>query len=837
MPLKLSRSSRPGRAASSGPRPQALPALVLALVAAACGGGGGGGGTGNDRAQLQVTVSGLPAGTAGSVTITGPNGFNRSVSASGAITGLQPGTYAIAATTTENDTVRFTPTPLSQSITLAEGETKPAAVAYAVSTGRIAVSITGLPVGVDASVRVVRAPAFAQTLPGSATLSKLLPGSYTVTADTVESGGVTYPGTPRTQAVSVTASYAPVPAAVSYGPQPGSLLVTVDGLPPAIPANVTVTGPGGYNQVVTSTTTLQPLESGTYTITAADATSGGDVFNPTPTTQQRTVSTGAQSQATVTYASANGETLNLSIGRFYVTQSVQRPNNTVPLVTGRPALVRVFVVANEANTAQPQVRIRFFQGATQVSEDLVGPQVPSVPIAVTESSLSNSWDLALPAGFLAPGMSVEVMIDPSNAIAESAESDNGILPAGQGQALGVTGTPPFNVTMVPITQDAIAGDPTGDVSDGNLAQWLDFTRRIHPLAEVSAIVHTPYVTQTVLTSSCPVVGPCSWEVLLGELAALKATESSTRYYYGVAHVGYGSGIAGIGYVPEFAAQSNYRVALGWDHQPSGEEVAAHEWGHNFGRGHAPCGVAQSGDWSTDPVHAGGSIGRWGWDIVANELRDPAVYTDVMGYCNTQWVSDYTYDHVLAFRAGVSYAVQETPAEGVLIWGRIGSGGVTIEPAFAVRGRPTADHGEWTVEVLDEAGGRIATHRFTAAVVADLPGEPRHFAFVLPLDEARRDRVAALRVSGPGGAAERRASPLPPGAHAVAPVPVVERAGDRTRLRWDPARFGAAMVRDAATGEVLAIVRDGGVAEVAGARGDLDVTFSDGVRSARARVRP
>ncbi len=830
MPLKLPRSSRPRRAPLRAVLPRISLTALVALLVAACGGGGGGG-TGGDAAQLQMTVSGLPTGTAGVVTVTGPNGFNRSVSASGAITGLQPGTYAIAAANTENDTVRYVPAPLSQSVTLGEGESKPAAVAYGVSTGRIAVTITGLPAGVDGSVRVVRAPAFAQTLPASDTLSKLLPGSYTVTADTVESGGVTYPGTPRTRTVSVTASYTPVPAPVAYGPQPGSLLVTVNGLPPAIPANITVTGPGGFSQVVTSTTTLEPLESGTYTVAAAAATSGGDVFNPAPTTQQVNVSTGSQSQAAVTYASANGQTLNLSIGRFYITQSVQRPDNSVALVAGRPALVRVFVVANEANTAQPQVRIRFFQGAVQISENLVAAQVSSVPLAVTESSLSNSWDLELPAGFLAPGMRVEVAVDPSNAYPESAESDNDVLPGGQTGSPVILTVPSFEVTMVPITQAAAPGSPTGNVSLGNLDQWLDFTRRIHPLAEVNAIVRQPYLTQTIMQNT-----EASWTTMLSEVRALKvSSDHSTRYYYGVVHVTYSSGIAGIGYVPFVGSDADNRAALGWDHQPSGGEVAAHEWGHNFGRGHAPCGVAQTGDWPTDPLYAVGSIGRWGWDNVTNELKNPATYTDVMGYCNTQWISDYNYGRILTFRTNVSYAVQEAPVEGILLWGRVADGQVVLEPGFEVTAPASADRGEWTAEVLDDSGRRIATRRFSAALVADLPGEPRTFAFVLPLDRAGRSRAAALRVSGPGGTAERRAIPLPPGARAIAPTPAVERAGDRTRLRWDPSRFGAALVRDAATGEVLTIVRDGGAAEVVGARGDLDVTFSDGVRSARARV--
>lgn len=832
MPLKLPPAIRPGRAVPRAPRLPAFLSSLLALLVAACGGGGGGGGTGEDRAQLQMTVTGLPAGTAATVTVTGPNGFNRSVSASGAITGLEPGTYAIAATSTENDTARYVPTPFSQSVTLAEGETRPAEVTYAVSTGRITVSITGLPPGVDASVRVVRAPAFAQTLSASATLSKLLPGTYTVTADTIESGGTTYPGTPYTRTVGVVASYTPAQAPVAYGPQPGSLRVTINGLPPAIPASVTVTGPGGYNQVVTSTTTLEPLESGTYTVAAVATTSGGDVFNPAPTTQQVNVSTGAQSQATVTYTSANGETLNLSIGRFYVTQSVQRPNNSVALVPGKPALARVFVVANEANTAQPQVRLRFFQGAVQVREDLVPPPAASVPLAVNEANLGSTWNVQLPAGFLQPGMTVEVLVDPSNAVAESAESDNDALPDGQTGALPVTNTPAFNVTLVPVTQTGAPGSPTGSVTPGNLDSWLYFTRRIHPLSAVDATIRAPYSTGTVLQAN-----GTGWSPLLSELQALKLAEGSTRYYYGVAKVSYTSGVAGIGYVPNTGSDAASRTALGWDYLPSGGEVAAHEWGHNFGRLHAPCGGPSGLDpsWPSGSAYVQADIGQWGWDNAANAVREPSTYKDVMSYCDPQWISDYTLAGVLDFRASVSYAVTGGSVEGVLVWGRVEDGQVVLEPAFEVTAPASADRGEWTAEVLDEAGGRVATRRFTAALVADLPGEPRTFAFVLPLDRAGRSRTAALRVSGPGGGAERRATPLPPGARAVTPTPAVERAGGRTRLRWDPSRFGAALVRDAATGEVLTIVRGGGVAEVAGSRGDLDVIFSDGVRSARARV--
>ncbi|HJS46505.1 MAG TPA: zinc-dependent metalloprotease family protein, partial [Gemmatimonadales bacterium] len=731
MPLTLPWSGPPSCGTLRAGRIAAA-AASLALLIAACGGGGGG--TGGGGAQIQLTVSGLPSGTAGSVTVSGPNGFSRTVSASGAITNLAGGSYSIAAAAVENDTARYSGAPAAQTVSVDEGEVQPATVAYAVSTGRITVTILGLPVGVDASVRVVRAPGFAQTISHSATLSKLTPGSYTVTADTVEDGGTDYPGVPRVQTVGITAGYTPAQATVNYGPQPGSLRVVVNGLPVAIPADITVSGPGGFTRAVTATTTLEGLPSGTYTIAAGQASSGGDVFNPTPTSQQASVTTGTQAQAPVTYASANGQTLNLSIGRFYITQSVQRPDNSVALVAGRQALARVFVVANQANSAAPQVRLRWFQGATQVREDFVNAPGGSVPLAVDEADLGTSWNLHLPPSFLVPGLRVEVLVDPANGIAESAESDNGTLPGSQSGLLAVTTTTSFNVTMVPIVQDAVSGDPAGDVSQANLDLWLDFTRRIHPLSAVDATVRAPYVTQTVVQNS-----GASWTSMLSEFQALKASES-TRYYYGVLHVNYGSGIAGIGYVPFFGNDAAARAALGWDHQPSGAEVAAHEWGHNFGRGHAPCDVAQTGDWSSNPVHAGGSIGNWGWDNVTNVTRSPDVYTDVMGYCQVQWISDYTYERVLNFRAGVSYAEAGAAVEGVLVWGRIEDGRVTLEPAFAISAPAAASAGDWTVEAVDEAGAPVGTRRFAAAPVADLPGDVRTFAFVLPLDAARRDRV-------------------------------------------------------------------------------------------------
>ncbi|MGH7584871.1 MAG: hypothetical protein ACREMH_01355 [Gemmatimonadales bacterium] len=776
-------------------------------------------------------MAGLPTDVDAEVTVSGPNGFSRTLTGSETLSNLRPGNYTIAAQSAQSSTAVFGASPSNQVLSVEADQTSQANVTYAQVSGSINVTIGGLPPGVDAVVRVSRPPAFTQTISGSATLSKLLPGTYSVTADTIDVSGTKYVGTPRTQTAIVVAGPTPSQAVVSYTLQPGSLRVVVTGLPLAYPANVTVTGPGGYNQTVTATTTFTDVPPGSYTVAAEPVMNGPDTFNPAPTSQGATVTFGAQSLATVTYTSTSPATLNLSIPRFYVTQATQRTNGTVPLVAGRAGLVRVFVVANQANSVQPDVRVRFWQGATMVQEVMAGANQPSVPVAAGEEPLEGSWNIEFNPGFLVPGMSITAEVDPANEIPESAEGDNAFTLNQQPVPLDIRNSPTWDLTLVPVFQNNL----TGDVTDAE--SWISFTRRIHPMRLIDVDVHSVYSTEQVLLSNGG-----GWIEVLNELQALKLSESSTRYYYGALDVPYDGGVVGLGFLPNSPFDSPFRVAMGWDEPSSRDEIAAHEWGHNFGRLHAPSPSLGGACPTPDPAsidvsypYPNGIIGVTGYDLDSGDLVTSGVY-DVMGYCDPQWISDYTYTGVMGWRAagGASVASAGAPVDGLLVWGRIVDGNVALEPAFQVRAPASPSAGGWSLELTDESGALIGQHRFAVAAVADFPSPASTFAFVVPMDQARHDRVTGIKVRGPGGQAELRATPVPPGAAVVAPAPAAERAAGRVRVRWDAARFGAALVRDATTGEVLAIGRGGDVL-VATPRGDLDVTLSDGVRNARQRV--
>ena len=67
------------------------------------------------------------------------------------------------------------------------------------------------------------------------------------------------------------------------------------------------------------------------------------------------------------------------------------------------------------------------------------------------------------------------------------------------------------------------------------------------------------------------------------MRALRSSDGSSAYYYGLVKVGYGSGVAGVGYI-------GIPVSIGVDRSLS---TVLHELGHNFGLTHAPCGGASS----------------------------------------------------------------------------------------------------------------------------------------------------------------------------------------------------------------------------------------------------
>ena len=703
----------------------------------------------------------------------------------------------------------------------------------------LTVSVLGLPGGSSASITVTGPGGFSQPVTATHTFTQLTRGTYTIAATNVTVGTSDYQPSPQTQTVVVNGS---TNASVSYGPVTGNLTVTINGLGTSSTAAVTVTGPG-YTQSVTATTTLTGLTPGVYSITAQNVTAscGATSYVPTPGTQNRTVSANTTASDTVTYDPPTGGLVNFCIRGMYVTQSTQTFGGAVPLVKNRQGYLRIFVIADRANNALPQVRVRLFNPGP-ILDTLVSAPVGavSVPTAVDESSLNYSWNVPLPGSRIQPGLTIQAQVDPSHVIPESDTTDN-VFPASGNLGTNVLPVPTLNVTFVPVIQST--SGLQGNVSNANKDAFLDLTKRMHPIDGVNAVVGAPMPTSTTLQAD-----GTGWATVLSEIETRRVADSTfsayNGYYYGVAKVSYSSGVAGVAYVRN---PSGPKAALGWDDPGTRGGVVAHELGHNWGRNHAPCGNPANLD--PNYPYSGGTTGVYGLDLGSpTPTLEPPTTSDIMGYCRPQWISDYNYRAVLNYFSGPNFFVTSADVNPsvqpcLLVWGHIANGELVLEPAFQVTTRPRLPSrpGPYSLEARADDGTTLFALSFTPDEVADARQSQQNFVFAVPLSETKAARLSSLHVAGRGREAVL-SSAIPAPTTGARPQAVTQSdlvqlrrvAGGRLSLRWDSQAHPMVMVRDAATGKVLSFAR-GGDAQVLTRNGQVDLVLSDGVKSRMKRV--
>jgi len=769
------------------------------------------------------------------VTLTGPANYSHVVTANEVVANLKPGDYKLTSVSVLNGTARYTPLPDTQTVSIAKSNTPvEVSVQYVLSSGSLTVTVTGVPQGSAPSVRVTGPKSFSQTISATTTFDGIDAGLYSVTAQELVANQQRYTPARTTQQIQVSASLTPAAAVVQYAQTTGNMTVSVSGLPAGVVADVSVTG-AAASYAVGASSDLVGVRAGQYTVTAQPVTSGSVTYIPSSSSQTVTVTAATTLTVSVAYTGNSGP-LNLTVDGITITQVVQTYAGTVPLVAGRDAFIRVFARANQTNIAATQVRVRLYAGTTLLNT-MTLVNGPGVPLSVDQASLASSWNGIILGQFVQPGLSIVADVDPTNAITEANEADNSFPSSGTPAPLDVREVAPLRITFVPVTQ-RFDKTLTGNVTDANKEQFLGDARRMLPLQNIDALVHAPYTTSDSLelTSND---GNSEWLRVLAEMNALRIAESSARHYFGVVKVSYNAGVAGYGYVPG-------RAVVGWDYIPSGRNVAAHELTHNFGRAHAPCGGVAGAD--PNFPYPGGTIGQYGLDMTTNTVRLPSSF-DLMGYCGNPWISDYNYVGAMDWRASnptpdvTSAAVGVTqdlsPRQALLVWGRIERGQLVLEPAFSIVARPVvpAEAGPYRVEGIARNGRTIFSYAFAGERPADADdGTARQFAFAIPIDESAQSELATIRLSGAGAAAATmQASLVPNGVTAaVNSVDATATSGSGVSVRWSGPAGRMALIRDRRTGQVLSFAR-GNAAQLRASSGDLEVTVSDGVRSATRRV--
>jgi hypothetical protein len=175
---------------------------VAVLAAASCGDSPS---APSPAPGLSVRIEGLPEGAAAQVTVTGPAGFSRNLTATTTLSDLQPGSYTVAAAevSAAGDLFRAEPASQTVEVVATRSPATVVTVGYAQTSGALEFALTGLPAGATADIHV-SGPGGSFTVAQSGALRGLMPGTYIVTAGDVRVDGRSFGSSPQTQYATVT---------------------------------------------------------------------------------------------------------------------------------------------------------------------------------------------------------------------------------------------------------------------------------------------------------------------------------------------------------------------------------------------------------------------------------------------------------------------------------------------------------------------------------------------------------------------------------------------------------------------------------------------------------
>ncbi len=446
---------------------------------------------------------------------------------------------------------------------------------------------------------------------------------------------------------------------------------------------------------------------------------------------------------------------NFAVGNFVLTVGPAKPSVTIArvevaqtylqvpgdqyqrLVPGKAALFRVLVTGVEGSPS-PVVQLTASAGnVTLGSISLSGPSTLSA--TPQTSDLSQSFTTKLPATWVRQNLTLVIDVDPQKAITNGASYT----------AKPVVGTATnFNIVLVPLS-----------ISNGNveavvpdLATVTTMLAKVFPLAPSTIKVSQRAVYR--LTSVAQVKTDDEWSKALSELDDLRDAEGQKKHYYGlVPSLNFSSGNTGLGYVPNSAANGSFRSGIGLDARQSFYlRTMTHEIGHNLGRDHAPCGGVTDPDLSYP--YANGDLGpALIYDNVADLIAVISKKSDVMGYCDGSWFSDYNYSRAQIWLESWLYpmsqpmkiAAESTPSLELLdISGEIDAQGVRFAPVFGSLGQINHATGDYQLRLTLSDGSQLI-EAFSTVKVADSGSELQHFKLKVlkpTLDIVKMDVVKA-----------------------------------------------------------------------------------------------
>ena len=813
-----------------------LVALFVVLGLSACGGGGGGGGdtvvattSGNPVVIPAVTaVSAANLAVGGSLVVTGTN-LSR-------VTAFQVGGVKLATSAASDTSVTLAMpgVPVSGALSLVSASGT-AATSYNVNVylPLSVVSVAPATGGVGSSVTIAGA------------------GMGAVTAVQFGNGAA---ATPQSQTAGSVTVLVPLGAATGALTVRGPYNDAISSDTYKVLASVTVTSitsavNGGTLSVTVQGSNLDQVSSASVGNTPAVivSASASQLLLTAPGSATGDVMLSAAERVAVNAGAVSAFTLG-SID-FAQVLNLNASNMALRLTRGKPAAVRVSVLAAQAGQASPAVTLNATtaNGSNLGSISMSGPSV--LPTQKNDDSFNGNFSAILPAGWILPGVRVRVTAIGNNGVQVSQEA-----------APVVASLARIRLVLVPLsTDDGVAQLPDAAVIRAALL-------RVYPYATENISI----TTRAALSMPGSSTADSWWSDALGKLEDKRALEDSGAYYYGFVPKMSSTRAAGLAYINLTGNSHDFTSAIGLDAKasniasvdPFGNQwpewltTLVHELGHNHSLQHVACGGAANA--ATDYPYVNGDLGPqplYNSDYAGNIGQlSKAVYgstpmKDVMSYCSGAWFSDYSYARVQQFLekrstqvtgSNVLAASMSVAQQGYLtISGRITPTGVALRPAVASStrvGAVASGSGQaYTLRVLTASGATIDLP-FDAVTVADHGGSAMsHFR----VSFANPGEISDVQVLANGRALAKLERPARRSKAAANDATFdATQSGGKLVLTWNAqAEPSAAVLHVAADGRKTVVASDltGGNASVdvsalpAGGRFEVSLSSSLGAR--------
>lgn len=332
--------------------------------------------------------------------------------------------------------------------------------------------------------------------------------------------------------------------------------------------------------------------------------------------------------------------------RSLMADGAETPAATVPLVAGRDGVIRVFYQTDDTyDDAEVVARL-----------ELEGAEEPLEVTGKLTYAASSNEDIGSTINFAVPGTAFGETLSYSVALLQKGGAgEDAAWPSDGKQTVPVEGPhSTLRVSLVPIQYDFDGSSRLPDVSESIVEQYRTRLQQLYPVSAVEITVHEPIPWAGELAANGD-----GWDEIIDAFVDLRARESISDdvYYYGVFNpeeqlsdycfAGCLLGATLLNNSPSDVGDVGLRLALGVGYPEQSVDTMAHELGHAHGRKHANCGSGlAAGSVDSQYPHEEGQIGVWGLDPSTMQLYPPSVTSDIMGYCEFQWVSDYTFAALL-----------------------------------------------------------------------------------------------------------------------------------------------------------------------------------------------